>query len=78
MKMVVGLGNPGRKYEGTRHNVGFAVVREVARRHAVGKSKTSFQAEVMEVALPETENSRRSGKAKSFAAASANVHEPER
>ena len=50
MKLVVGLGNPGRKYEGTRHNVGFAVVREVARRHAVGKSKTSFQAEVMEAA----------------------------
>jgi PTH1 family peptidyl-tRNA hydrolase len=50
--MVVGLGNPGRKYEGTRHNIGFAVVREVARRHAVGQPKTSFQAEVIEVALP--------------------------
>ena len=52
MKMVVGLGNPGRKYEGTRHNIGFAVVREVARRHAVGQLKTSFQAEVIEAALP--------------------------
>ncbi|HEX4000323.1 MAG TPA: aminoacyl-tRNA hydrolase [Pirellulales bacterium] len=50
MKLVVGLGNPGRKYDGTRHNIGFAVVREVARRHCVGQPKTNFQAEVMEAA----------------------------
>jgi len=50
MKIVVGLGNPGRKYEGTRHNVGFAVVREVVRRHGVGQPKTSFQADVIEAA----------------------------
>ena len=33
MKLVAGLGNPGRRYEGTRHNIGFDVVDAVARRH---------------------------------------------
>ena len=33
MKLLVGLGNPGREYRDTRHNAGFMVVDEIARRH---------------------------------------------
>jgi peptidyl-tRNA hydrolase, PTH1 family len=33
LKLIVGLGNPGAKYDGTRHNIGFAVLDEFARKY---------------------------------------------
>jgi PTH1 family peptidyl-tRNA hydrolase len=35
LKAIIGLGNPGEKYRGTRHNIGFAIVDELARRAGV-------------------------------------------
>ena len=51
MKLVVGLGNIGRKYEGTRHNVGFASVMELARRFGRGVARSQFDGEVVEAEL---------------------------
>jgi PTH1 family peptidyl-tRNA hydrolase len=51
MKLVVGLGNPGRRYEGTRHNIGYAVVRELARQFGVTQPKGKFQGAVVEADL---------------------------
>jgi len=51
MKLVVGLGNPGSKYQGTRHNVGFEVIDRLARECGASAPRVKFEGEVWECVL---------------------------
>jgi peptidyl-tRNA hydrolase, PTH1 family len=43
LKMVVGLGNPGAKYEGTRHNIGFEVLAKLQSRLGCATPRSKFE-----------------------------------
>ena len=67
--LVAGLGNPGREYEHTRHNVGFMCADALARAHGLAfdpKKRSKARVAVGSVA------------GKRLAIAAADVHEPER
>jgi PTH1 family peptidyl-tRNA hydrolase len=51
MLLFVGLGNPGAKYAHNRHNIGFMVVDEIARRHGFAPWRRRFQGETAEGTL---------------------------
>jgi peptidyl-tRNA hydrolase, PTH1 family len=43
MLLLVGLGNPGERYVGNRHNIGFMALQAIAKRHGIGPWRRRFQ-----------------------------------
>ena len=52
-KIVVGLGNPGRQYDETRHNIGYMVLAELVKRVSFDKPRNQFHAEAWDAKIGE-------------------------
>ncbi|WP_134685256.1 aminoacyl-tRNA hydrolase [Brevibacillus migulae] len=48
MKLIIGLGNPGKKYEDTRHNVGFMTIDKISDKYSIPVQQNKFKALVGE------------------------------
>ena len=51
MKLIVGLGNPGKNYENTRHNVGFELLDIIAKKYDLSFNKSKFNGEYAEIKI---------------------------
>lgn len=51
MYLIVGLGNPGTKYENTRHNIGFQVVDKIVSKLKISDTSTKFNAQVYKTSI---------------------------
>jgi PTH1 family peptidyl-tRNA hydrolase len=51
MKAIVGLGNPGNQYAGTRHNIGFMVIERLAQQYNAPAPKSRFKSLVTEISI---------------------------
>jgi PTH1 family peptidyl-tRNA hydrolase len=51
VKLIVGLGNPGRKYEQTRHNIGFMVAAQLCREYGGSSPSKKFDGETSDIRI---------------------------
>ena len=51
MKLIIGLGNPGKEYQGTRHNVGFDTLRVLSEKWSSETPRSKFESYVSDVAI---------------------------
>ena len=55
MKLIVGLGNPGKQYENTRHNIGFMVIDNYANNHGISIQQEKFNGLYAKVEINQTQ-----------------------